>query len=135
MSTKTLGRPLKKRLLKVLPPTARLERAVAAGEVVAALRLFGIKQRMIALSTGATERSVRNWKRTSAIASKYEDGLRKLQEIVLILTETLTPRGVGQWLSAPNRVLKLRRPIEVLAEGTAAAVRKAALANVEGTYV
>lgn len=132
MSTKAVARPVRK---KSPTPTIQLERAAEAGHVVAALRLFGIKQRTIAASTGATERSVRNWKRTSAIASKYEDPLRKLQEIVLILVETLTPRGVGQWLNAPNRVLKLRRPIEVLAEGGADAVRKAALAYLEGAYV
>ena len=132
MGTKTVARPARR---KPQTPAQQLERAAEAGQVVAALRLFGIKQRTIALSTGATERSVRNWKRTSAIASKYEDGLRKLQEVVLILTETLTPRGVGQWLNAPNRVLRLRRPIEILADGDAASVRKAALAYLEGTYV
>ncbi len=132
MSTRTAARPARKR-----PPTPGqvLEHAVEIGKVVSALRPFGVKQRMIAQATGAAERSVRNWKRTSAIGPTYEKRLRDLQQIVLILDETLILHGVGQWLNAPNRILQHRRPLDVLGEGDAERVRKAALAFVEGVYV
>jgi hypothetical protein len=58
-----------------------------------------------------------------------------LRSVVLLLRESLTPRGVGQWLRAPNRLLGARRPIDVLSEGRIDAVREAAAAYVEGAYV
>ena len=132
MSTKTAARPLRKR---PLTPTARLERAFEAGAVVASLESFGIRHGLIAAATGATDRSVRNWKKTSAIATKYEEPLRDLKEIVLILAETLTPRGVGQWLRARDRLLGGRRPTEALAAGDVKAVREAAYSFLDGAYV
>jgi hypothetical protein len=112
-----------------------LDRAVEAGEVVLRLRDYGLTQASIAKATGATVRSVRNWQETSAIRPQNDERLRELREIVLLLRETLTPRGVGQWLNARNRLLAGRRPIELLAEGRADAVRDAANAYVEGAYV
>lgn len=112
-----------------------LDRAVEVGEVVLRLRDYGLTQASIAKATGATVRSVRNWQETSAIRPQNDERLRELREIVLLLRETLTPRGVGQWLNARNRLLGGRRPIEVLAEGRANAVRDAASAYVEGAYV
>jgi len=112
-----------------------LDRAVEAGDVVLRLRDYGLTQASIAKATGATARSVRNWQETSAIRPQNDERLRELREIVLLLRETLTPRGVGQWLNARNRLLGGRRPIEVLAEGHAKAVCDAAKAYVEGAYV
>lgn len=99
------------------------------------LRDYGLTQASIAKATGATVRSVRNWQETSAIRPQNDERLRELREIVLLLRETLTPRGVGQWLTARNRLLGGRRPIEVLSEGHAEKVRVAAKAYVEGAYV
>lgn len=113
----------------------RLGRAVEASDLVSALRLFGIRQGTIAKATGTTERTVGNWKRTSAIRPQNADRLWALREIVLLLHRTLTPRGVGQWMNAPNRLLKGRRPVEVLGENDIEAVREAAEAYVEGDYV
>ena len=112
-----------------------LDRAVEAGDVVLRLRDYGLTQASIAKATGATVRSVRNWQETSAIRPQNDERLRDLREIVLLLRETLTPRGVGQWLNARNRNLGSRRPIEVLSEGRADEVRDAAKAYVEGAYV
>jgi hypothetical protein len=112
-----------------------LDRAVEAGDVVLRLRDYGLTQASIAKATGATVRSVRNWQETSAIRPQNDERLRDLREIVLLLRETLTPRGVGQWLNARNRNLGGRRPIEVLADGNATEVRDAAKAYVEGAYV
>lgn len=113
----------------------RLGRAVEASDLVSALRLFGLRQGTIAKATGTTERTVGNWKRTSAIRPQNADRLWGLREIVLLLHRTLTPRGVGQWMNAPNRLLKGRRPTEILGEGDLEAVREAAEAYVEGDYV
>lgn len=99
------------------------------------LRDYGLTQASIARATGATVRSVRNWQETSAIRPRNDERLRELREIVLVLRETLTPRGVGQWLNARNRILGGRKPIEMLAEGRSKAVRDAANAYVEGAYV
>jgi hypothetical protein len=118
-----------------LPSPVPLERAVEAADVVHALRQFGLTQAAIALATQATPRSVRNWQRTSAIRPQAEDRLRDLREIALLLQETLTRRGVGQWLRARNRLLSGRRPLEALAAGETQAVREAAAAYVEGAYV
>lgn len=112
-----------------------LDRAVEAGDVVLRLRDYGLTQASIARATGATVRSVRNWQETSAIRPQNDERLRELREIVLLLRETLTPRGVGQWLNARNRLLGGRRPIEMLGEGKAKAVHDAANAYVEGAYV
>lgn len=112
-----------------------LDRAVEAGDVVLRLRDYGLTQASIARATGATIRTVRNWQETSAIRPRNDERLRELREIVLLLRETLTPRGVGQWLNARNRLLGGRRPIELLAESRSKAVRDAANAYVEGAYV
>jgi transcriptional regulator with XRE-family HTH domain len=112
-----------------------LDRAVEAGEVVRRLRDYGLTQSAIAKATGTTVRSVRNWEATSAIRPHNDERLRDLREIVLILRETLTEKGVGQWLRARNRTLGGCRPIELLEKGDVKAVRDAAKAYVEGAYV
>lgn len=103
--------------------------------MVLRLRDYGLTQASIAKATGATVRSVRNWQETSAIRPQNDERLRELREIVLLLRDTLTPRGVGQWLNARNRILGGRRPIEVLSEGHAKLVRDAANAYVDGAYI
>jgi hypothetical protein len=121
---------------KKLPQrSANLERAIEVRDVVHGLRQYGLTQAEIGTATGAKARAVRNWQRTSATRRRTEDRLRELQEIVLLLQRTLTPRGVGQWLRARNRVLQGRRPLEALAAGDVEAVREAAEAFVEGSYV
>jgi hypothetical protein len=54
---------------------------------------------------------------------------------VLLLSDSLTPRGIGQWLHARNRLLGGRRPIEVIAQEDFDSVRSAAEAFIEGSYV
>lgn len=113
-----------------------LEAAVEARDVIRAFREeYGLTQSTIAQAIGVGERSVRNWEKNSALRPKNEDRLQELRAIVLLLKDTLTPRGVGQWLRARNRVLSGRRPIEVLAHGNIEAVKSAATAYVEGAYV
>ena len=115
--------------------TKTLENAVEIKDLVHAVLQFGLTQKVLAEMMGTTDRTVRNWQTTSAIRPHYEERLRELQEIILLLKETLTPRGVGQWFRAKSRLLNGRRPLEVLAEGHVEAVRAAAESYVEGSYV
>jgi transcriptional regulator with XRE-family HTH domain len=116
-------------------PVSALDRAVEVRDVVETLRALGLTQESIAQASGVSVKSVQNWVRTSAIRPTHEDRLRVLREIAIILQDTLTARGVGQWFRAPNRLLKGRRPIEDLAAGHVEAVRNAARAYIEGSYV
>lgn len=111
-----------------------LDRAVEASEIVDALKPFGITQIDVAEVTQVSGRAVRAW-RTGAIRADRYDRLAQLRALVLLLSDSLTPRGVGQWLHAKNRLLDGERPIELLAEERYEAVRGAAEAFVDGAYV
>ena len=112
-----------------------LGRAVEVKDVVAALATVSLTQADVARATGASERSVRNWKRTSAIRPEYEERLQDVREIALILQDSLTPRGIGQWFRARNRLLGGRRALELISEGNIDSVRGAARAFIDGAYV
>jgi IS5 family transposase len=58
--------------------------------------------------------------------------LAELREIAMLLSDSLTPRGVGQWLHAKNRLLGGHRAIDLLADGNVDEVRLAARAFIEG---
>jgi len=113
---------------------AVLERAVEPNEIVAALGRYGLTQRDIAAAAHVSERTVYAWKREHGGDRNY-DRLAVVREVVLVLRDSLTDRGVGQWLRARNRLLQGRRPVEVLGEGDIEAVRRAAAAFAEGVYV
>ena len=115
-------------------PFGDLRRAVAADQIVRALSRLGLTQRQIASAAGATDRSVRNWAATGAIRPAYDERIRELSEISLILSETATPRGVTQWLNARNRLLDGMRPVDLIAQGEADRVRAAAESLVAGDY-
>lgn len=112
-----------------------LDRAVEVKDVVSALKHFGLTQKDLATATGASERSVRNWAATSAIRPSHEERLSDVREIVLLLKDSLTERGVGQWLRARNRLLGGQRPIDLLAKGEIDRARKAAASFIDGAYV
>lgn len=111
-----------------------LERAVEAPEIVNALKSYGVTQTDVATVTGVTDRAVRAWRESTIRRDRY-DRLAELRDVVLLLSDSLTRRGVGQWLHARNRLLDGRRPLDLLHEGDVAAVRKAAQAFVDGSYV
>ena len=117
------------------PEMRELARAVEAGAVVRALEKIGLTQKTLAWATGANERSVRNWRTTSAIRPEYHERLRDVREIALLLQDTLRPRGIAQWFTARNRQLGARRPVDALRDGDVDAVRRAAVSFVEGGYV
>lgn len=113
-----------------------LERAVEPNEIVAALGRYGLTQRDIAAAAHVSERTVYAWKREQGgVRDRNYDRLAAVREVVLLLRDSLTDRGVGQWLRARNRLLQGRRPVEVLGEGDIDAVRRAAVAFAEGVYV
>jgi hypothetical protein len=111
-----------------------LDRAVEASEIVKALRSYGVTQRDVALVAGVTDRAVRGWT-TSEIRPQRYDRLAELRDLVILLSDSLTPRGVGQWLHARNRLLGGTRPLEVLNEGRFEDVRRAAQAFIDGAYL
>lgn len=116
-------------------PFRDLRRAVAANDIVRALTRVGFTQKQIANATGATDRSVRNWATTGSIRPTYDDRIRELSEISLLLSETMSARGVTQWLSARNRLLRGEKPVDLIARGEADRVREAAESLVAGDYV
>ena len=111
-----------------------LDRAVEASEIVDALKSFGVSQVDVAAVTQVSDRAVRSW-RTGDIRPDRYDRLAQLRDLVLLLSDSLTPRGVGQWLHAKNRLLDGERPVDLLAEDHYEEVRRAAEAFVDGTYV
>lgn len=111
-----------------------LDQAVEATEIVDALKRFGITQAEVAAVAHVSARAVRGW-RESTIRTENYDRLAELRDLVLLLSDSLTPRGVAQWLRARNRLLNRERPIDVLAAGRAEDVRSAAEAFIDGSYV
>jgi hypothetical protein len=111
-----------------------LEHAVEPNEIVVALRPFGVSQRDVAAATQVSDRAVRAW-RAGGIHDESFDRLQDLRDIVLVLADSLTKRGVGQWLHARNRLLDGACPIDVLAEGRVGEVRQAAHSFVDGASV
>jgi len=111
-----------------------LETAIEAHDIVSALRPFGLTQDDVALVTEVTTRAVRGWKAGSIRQDRY-DRLTELRSLVFLLSDSLTPRGVGQWLHARNRLLGGERPIDLLGKGESKRVEQAAQAFVEGAYV
>lgn len=112
-----------------------LERAIEADEIVAALRTYGFTQADIASAVGVTDRAVRDWLHEKPLRRGNEERLQALRQIVLLLDDSLTRRGVGQWFRAHNRSLDGRRPLDVLVEDDFDAVRQAAAAFADGAYV
>lgn len=112
-----------------------LERAVEADEIVVALRAYSFTQADIAAVVGVSDRAVRDWLHDKPLRRGNEERLHSLRQIVLLLDDSLSRRGVGQWFRAHNRLLAGRRPLEVLADGDYEAVRQAAAAFADGAYV
>lgn len=111
-----------------------LDRAVEPDEIVDALRSFGVTQRDVAAATNVSDRAVRAW-RTGGIHAESYDRLQDLREIVLMLSDSLTPRGVGQSIRARSRLLDGARPIDLLAARRVDEVRRAAQGFVDGAYL
>lgn len=77
---------------------------------------------------------MRGW-RTSDIRPDRYDRLAQLRDLTLLLSDSLTPRGVGQWLHARNRLLEGERPIDLLAADRFDEVRGDAKSFIDGACV
>ena len=111
-----------------------LEQAIEAPEIVQALRTYGVTQNDVASVVGVTDRAVRNWGTGRIRPDKY-DRLAEMRDLVILLSDSLTPRGVDQWLHARNRLLDGARPVDLLHEGRFEEIREAAKGFVDGIYV
>lgn len=109
-----------------------LDRAVEASEIVDALKPFGVTQVDVAAVIQVSDRAVRGW-RTGDIRPERYDRLAQLRDLVLLLSDSLTPRGVGQWLHAKNRLLDGQRPVDLLAKDRYEDVRSAAESFIDGS--
>lgn len=118
---------------RIVVPIA-LDKAVEANEIVDALKPFGITQAEVAAVTRVSDRTVRGWRASNIHIENY-DRLAELRDLVLLLSDSLTPRAVGQWLRARNRMLGSERPIDALTAGDFEKVRRAAEAFIDGSYV
>jgi uncharacterized protein (DUF2384 family) len=58
-----------------------------------------------------------------------------VRRVVSVLVDSLTQRGVRQWLLAPNPRLDGERPIELVARGQVERVVSAAKNFISGAYV
>jgi len=111
-------------------------RADGADERVRYLRReLGLTERDLAAATGAADRTVRRWLAGTTPQHRHAAHLDDLKTIVDELTDSLTAKGVRQWLHGRNRVLDGDRPIDRLRKGEFEAVYKAAQAFGRGYYV
>jgi len=114
-----------------------LERAVEAPEIVTALRHHGMTQQDIATATSVSARTIGTWEHQpeTGIRDGSYNRLQEVRDIGVLLRDSLTRKGVGQWFRARNRLLSSERPIDVLKRGDVEAVRRAAHAFIDGAYV
>ncbi|HWV86177.1 MAG TPA: helix-turn-helix transcriptional regulator [Capillimicrobium sp.] len=99
-------------------------------------RHAGLTETDLADGTGASPRTVRRWAhaRTTPQA-RYQPRIDDLRAIVEILEDTLTAKGIQQWLRSRNRYLGGQRPIDALRAGHFDKVQEAANAFSDGTYL
>lgn len=97
---------------------------------------IGLTEAELAEATGASPRTVRRWTNTGTDPQRAHS--RQIDDLTAIcgeLQDSLTPKGIRQWLHARNRYLKGKRPIELLKEERFDEVHKAAVAVRDGVFV
>ena len=112
--------------------------ALNIGETVRYLRReIGMTEVDLADGTGASTRTVRRWIAAQATQpqARHARQIDDLKTIVDELEDSLTPKGIRQWLRARNRYLDGARPIDLLRQGQFDRVNDAARAFSEGYYV
>lgn len=115
--------------------TVRLSGAVAAVDLIDALRAYGVRQADIAAVARVDPKTVYAWKLGATPRGDAYDRVDGIREVALALSDSLTERGVGQWLHARNRLLNGARPLDVLREGSLDRVLAAAASFADGAYV
>ena len=112
-----------------------LVQAVEADDIVIGLRKY-LTQGDIATGVGVSERAVRDWgNHRVEVRPRNYVSLAHVRDVVVTLSDSLTSRGVRQWLLAPNRILDRRTPLQVLHDGHPEQVLDAANAFVQGVYL
>jgi hypothetical protein len=106
-----------------------------AEKIVRALTSYGLTQADIPTPVGVSSRSVRNWLNDGPLRRGPKERLQDLRQIVLLLDDTLSARGVGQWFLAHHRLLGGQRLLGALAEGRFDDLRRAAAAFADGSHV
>jgi hypothetical protein len=92
----------------------------------------------LADATGASTRTVRRWLAADTDQARDPHAAQQIDDLRMIvqeLEESLTAKGIRQWLRARNRQLDGGRPIDLLRAGDFKRVHEAALAFREGYYV
>jgi transcriptional regulator with XRE-family HTH domain len=116
--------------------TAKPVAAADADERVRYLRReMGLTEGDLATATGAADRTVRRWLAGTTPQPRHAERLDDLKTVVEELADSLTAKGLRQWLHGRNRYLEGARPIECLAKGEFDAVYKAAQAFSRGYYL
>jgi transcriptional regulator with XRE-family HTH domain len=98
-------------------------------------RDLGLTERDLMAATGAADRTVRRWLTGTTPQHRHARRLDDLEMVVAELSDSLTAKGVRQWLHGRNRHLDGERPLECLEKGEFDAVFKAAQAFSRGFYV
>lgn len=119
---------------EVVGVTVLTRQTMDAAEIVHGLHDYGVTQTAVAGVVGVSPRAVRGWSRSVVRPDRY-DRLAGLRDLVVLLSDSLTPRGVAQWLHARNRLLGDARPVDLLTQGRLDEVRQAAQAFIDGAYV
>jgi transcriptional regulator with XRE-family HTH domain len=92
----------------------------------------------LADATGASTRSVRRWLKADmreVRAPRFTEQIDDLRMIVKELEDSMTAKGIRQWLRARSRYLDGKRPIDVLRAGGFDDVLEAARSFREGDYL
>jgi hypothetical protein len=98
----------------------------------------GLTETDLADATGASTRTVRRWTNSGEDLQRdpnYAQQIDDLHAVVVELRDSLTAKGIRQWLRSRNRYLKGARPIDLLREGRFDAVYEAAIAFRDGAYL
>ena len=103
-------------------------------DIVTGRKAYGLTQADLAQTLGISDRAVRGWRQHGSTNARYET-LADLRDVVVLLADSLTPRGWARSFHARNRLLDGARPLEAFARGQAEQVLAAARAFDEGAYV
>lgn len=121
------------------PPTERhpVDFPDASASVRYLRRQAGLTEVDLADGTGASPRTVRRWtqERGTQPQARYQRHIDDLRAVVELLDDSLTAKGMRQWLRSRNRYLGGQRPIDLLREDHYDRVQEAAQAFREGYYV
>jgi transcriptional regulator with XRE-family HTH domain len=100
---------------------------------------IGLTEADLSDATGASTRTVRRWTHADENdlhrEPNYARQIDDLNTVVDELHDSLTAKGIRQWLRSRNRYLKGKRPIDLLREGQFDDVYEAAVAFRDGVYL